>query len=132
MGRYMSRWFDYKKPDKKPNKFPVSGEDGEDLPKHTSMRSRNKGTFRYKRPGISYKVLDRIMRKHVNEPYEMAITEISRQFGKDSYERKFLEGEILWLVAHDGEIWPWEGHIIVDGIIRYVQRQNKKFVIIYP
>ena len=132
MGKYLYKNLDYAMPSKRADLRSGSiGEDYENLPKKEKVR--HTGTYRYKRADFKVDVLDNLMKKHVNEPYEVLYADIALLFKVGSLERLHIEREIVYLleVVND-RIKMYPGYDIFDGIIREVKRVNGKITLIIP
>ena len=129
MGRTLHRNIDYtlnvKRESLKSDKI---GEGMENLPKKAGVA--HEGTWRYKRAGISHKMLHRILAKHRNEPYENVYGTIAKMFKTGSLERKLLEEDLKYMSINDGDKYRYEGYNIIDGVVRYMQKVNGKLTIV--
>ena len=126
MGRYLHR-----EPldDMHPRKINNPGEDCENLSKKEGVA--HKGTWRYKKGFLDYKVLENIMKKHVNEPYEVIYKDIAKLFKTGSLERRHIEQELVCMSKPDANLYIHrEGYYIIDGIIKHVQKVKGKTIIL--
>jgi len=97
------------------------GEDFENQPKKAGIA--HKDTWRYKRGFISQAILERMMKKHVGEPYGVLYAEIAKRYKTGSLERLHLERDLVTLSENDGYLPYRQGYFIdSEGIIRYAQR----------
>lgn len=123
MGKTLHRYIDYSLNMKRESlKTDKIGEDMENLPKKSGIA--HEGTWRYKRAGISHKMIQRILAKHRNEPYQNVYGTIAKMFKTGSLERKLLEEDLVWMSRDDTDMYRYEGYNIINGIIRYMQKVN--------
>ncbi len=129
MGKTLHRYIDYSLNMKRESlRCEKIGEDMENLPKKKG--NAHEGTWRYKRAGISYKMVERILAKHRNEPYTNVYATIAKMFKTGSLERKLLEEDLVCMSVEDGDRYRYEGYNIIGGIVRYMQKVNGKLTII--
>ena len=123
MGKYLDRGIDYVdyKGRKKGNTNPI-GEDAENLPKKAGIA--HEGTWRYKRGSMDWKILQHMLKKHVNEPYQNVYSDIAEKFKVGSLERLHIERNLVFIYENDPNKYLSEGYTIIDGIIRHVQKVN--------
>ena len=97
------------------------GEDFENVPKKEGIA--HKDTWRYKRGFVYQPVLERMMKKHVGEPYGVLYAEIAKRYKTGSLERLHIERDLVWM-SKETDYLPYNhGYFIdADGIIRYAQR----------
>ena len=123
MGRNLHRNIDYTLNIKRESlKTDKVGEDCENLPKKAGVA--HVGTWRYRRAGISYKLVERILAKHRNEPYQNVYGTIAKMFKTGSLERRLLEEDLKYMSLNEGDRYRYEGYNIVNGIVRYMQKVN--------
>ena len=120
MGRYLKSVVEIGAPIRQHNyKSSKAGEDCENLPK--KERIHKSGTWRY--ACLNSPILERMMKKHVNEPYDVLYTEIAARFKNGTLERRKLEEDLIWMIKYSKEdTYRWTGYHIVDGIIRLTQK----------
>jgi plasmid replication initiation protein len=123
MGKYLCRGIDYVdyKGRKKGNSDRV-GEDAENLPKKAGLA--HDGTWRYKRGSMDWKILQHMLKKHVNEPYQNVYADIAEKFKVGSLERLHIERDLVSMSENDSDKYLREGYDIINGIIRRVQKVN--------
>ncbi len=126
MGKNLHRYIDATYP---PRKVKDAGEDCENLP--VKEGKSHKGTYRYKRAYLDHKVLDNMMKKHVNEPYEVLYGDIAKLFKTGSLERRQIEQDLVWMSKPDAATYLYrEGYYIINGIIRCVLKVKGKITIL--
>lgn len=121
MGKNLKRGIDYEYKEKiRKTKVTLDNEndDFEALPKKTGIA--HEGTWRYKRGSLHYKILERMLKKHVNEPYEVVYKDIAEKFKVGSLERLHLERDLVYMSLNEPDKYLFEGYQIIDGIIRQV------------
>lgn len=121
MGRNLHRGIDYSLNMKRESlKSEKVGEDMENLPKKVGVA--HEGTWRYKRGGISHKLIERILARHRNEPYTNVYATIAKMFKVGSLERLHLERDLVCMSVEDGDRYRYEGYNIINGIVRYMHK----------
>jgi hypothetical protein len=123
MGKVLHRNIDYDAPLKKGSlRSDRVGEDAENLPKKEGQA--HYGTWRYKRGFVYQAVIERMMKKHVDEPYGVLYAEIAKKFKTGSLERLHIERDLVSMSKNDGDDPPYLGGYFIDskGIIRYAQK----------
>ena len=122
MGKTLNRNLDYAAPLKKPDlNTDKIGEDMENLPKKEGKAHPD--TWRYKRGWVYQKVIERMMKKHLGEPYGVLYAEIAKKYKTGSLERLHIERDLVSMSENDGHMGYHGGYFIdSEGIIRYAQR----------
>ena len=110
---------------KQPDKI---GEDYENIPKKSGITHQD--TWKYKRGYVESKVLQRMLKKHVNEPFQNVYATIAERYKVGSLERLHLERDLVWMSHNDPQPYFREGYMIIDGIIRRVQKVKGEYVVI--
>ena len=97
------------------------GEDFENVTKREGIA--HKDTWRYKRGFVYQDILERMMKKHVGEPYGVLYADIAKRYKTGSLERLHIERDLVCMSENDGYL-PYRGGYFIDseGIIRYAQR----------
>lgn len=98
------------------------GEDFENVPKKEGIA--HKDTWRYKCGSMDWKILQRMLKKHVNEPYQNVYSDIAKKFKVGSLERLHIEHNLVYMSENDPDKYLREGYDIIDGIIRRIQKVN--------
>ena len=121
MGKYLHGFIDSPGRDKRQTLNEANvGEDYENIPKRGKIR--HEGTWRFKKASLDYKILQGILGRHVNEPYEVVYGDIAKLFKTGSLERKRIEDELVWMALPDA--YCGRRFCIHDGIIRRTKRQG--------
>lgn len=131
MGKILNRNIDYEAPLKKmPSNSGRVGEDAENLPKKEGIA--HAGSWRYKRGFIYQKVIDRMMKKHLGENYNVLYAEIAKKYKTGSLERLHVERELVTMATNGIKYATlWSGYFIdEDEIIRYAQVVNGKITVL--
>ena len=131
MGKTLHRNIDYEAPVKTPTlESDRVGEDFENIPKKDGIA--HKGSWRYKRGFVYAKVLERMMKKHVGENYNVLYADIAKKYKTGSLERLHIERDLVCM-SKDGWRYAtlWSGYFIdQEGIIRYAQKVKGEVTII--
>jgi len=125
MGKTLHRGIDAPAPLKKaPLNTNRVGEDYENIPKKEGQAHYD--TWRYKRGLVYWTVLERLMKKHVGEPYGVLYADIAKKYKTGSLERLHIERDLVSMSKNDGDTVPYWGGYFIDGkgIIRYAQKVN--------
>lgn len=110
---------------KQPDKI---GEDYENVPKKSGIAHVD--TWKFKRGYVESKVLERMLKKHVNEPFQNVYATIAERYKVGSLERLHLERDLVWMSHNDPGKYLHEGYLIIDGIIRRVQKVKGEYTIV--
>jgi hypothetical protein len=97
------------------------GEDFENVSKKEGVA--HKDTWKYKLGWVDSKILARMLKKHVGEPYGVLYAEIAKKYKTGSLERLHIERDLVWM-SKETDYLPYNhGYFIdADGIIRYAQK----------
>ena len=97
------------------------GEDFENVPKKEGQAHPD--TWRYKRGWVYQKIIERMMKKHCGEPYQVLYAEIAKRYKTGTLERLHIERDLVSMSENDGRL-PYSCGYFIDpqGIIRYAQK----------